>query len=479
MVRDLASPLLFALCLAAAMPLGAGASEADDSSPREWLAGDHHVHSEFSAGWQENSRNLKAPPLPVLGGDSGHTTLQNAEAAERFGLSWMVTTDHGGPQHSRLNRRIAWPVLEDVRRTMAAKGSRLILFYGMEFDTPGGEHATLMMPRSDHEREDLYRLEAGFDERDGWPTDPARDTKPRMLEALHAMAALSPAPIVLANHPSRTATGREQWGLHAPAEFRDWMDNAPGVAIGMEGIPGHQAAHPTEGLDKAHVSRGLYGGYPTLGGFDQMTAILGGAWDAMLTEGRRWWITGGSDSHGHIDEGGADFWPGEYTKTFVHARRDPTAIMDGLRKGRVFVTTGNLVTSVSLALGNGQNVELGSLVCLERSGLQTLIIRLKLGSPAHGTRKTLGQLDHLDVIVGSLRPQGQPDTRVYRRLTVTDAQRAHGRAEFRLSLKDIKHASYLRLRGTSTSQAEPLLDTPDEDPWSDLWFYTNPVWIAP
>jgi len=26
-----------------------------------------------------------------------------------------------------------------------------------------------------------------------------------------------------------------------------------------------------------------------MGGFDQMTARLGGFWDSMLGEGRRWW----------------------------------------------------------------------------------------------------------------------------------------------------------------------------------------------
>lgn len=463
--------MIRAFSLATVLALASTPISAQDE-PLEWLAGDHHVHSEFSAGWQKNHRDPTAAPLPVLGGDSAHTTLQNARAAQRFGLSWMVTTDHGGPRHSELNRRIAWPVLEDVRETLREEGSPLILFYGLEFDTPGGEHSTLMMPRSSHERDDLYAIESGFAERDGWPTDPARDTKPRMLDALRAMAKLSPAPLLIANHPSRTATGREQWGLHAPDEFRQWMDAAPGVAIGMEGIPGHQAAHSRDGLDNNHVSRGLYGGYATLGGFDQMTAILGGAWDAMLAQGRHWWITGSSDSHGHSSEGGADYWPGEYTKTWVHARRTPDAIMDGLRQGRVFVTTGDLVTGLSLTLDNGRAVELGSTITMNSHVPQTLTIRLALGG------KPEAMLDHLDIIVGSRKADGQPDTRILKRFTLSRAQREKGTAEFYLSLAEMHHASYLRLRGTNTLQGEPLPDAIDEDPWADLWFYSNPIWFG-
>jgi hypothetical protein len=40
-----------------------------------------------------------------------------------------------------------------------------------------------------------------------------------------------------------------------------------------------------------------------MGGFDQMTARSGGFWDAMLGEGRRWWITANSDAHEHYTEG--------------------------------------------------------------------------------------------------------------------------------------------------------------------------------
>ena len=36
---------------------------------------------------------------------------------------------------------------------------------------------------------------------------------------------------------------------------------------------------------------------------------------------------------------------------------------------------------------------------------------------------------------------------------------------------------YLRVRGTSTEEREPTPDPEGEDPWSDLWFYANPIFI--
>ncbi|MET1754165.1 hypothetical protein ABVV53_01595 [Novosphingobium sp. RD2P27] len=153
----------------------------------------------------------------------------------------------------------------------------MTVLYGMEFDVPGGEHASLILPTNPEERSALRAIESRFGKREAFPPDPSRNTKPRMIEALRYMAALPQPPVLVGNHPSRTATGKGAWGAHTPAELAVWQAAAPGVVIGMEGAPGHQAAMPKHGLDAAHGSRGLYGGYPTLGGLDQMVAQLGGA----------------------------------------------------------------------------------------------------------------------------------------------------------------------------------------------------------
>ena len=42
---------------------------------------------------------------------------------------------------------------------------------------------------------------------------------------------------------------------------------------------------------------------------------------------------------------------------------------------------------------------------------------------------------------------------------------------------EVEGSMYLRIRGTNTDELEPLRDTVDENPWNDLWFYSNPVFI--
>ena len=69
-----------------------------------------------------------------------------------------------------------------------------------------------------------------------------------------------------------------------------------------------------------------------------MTAIVGGFWDSLLGEGRRFWIVATSDSHVHYSQSpraGSDFWPGEFQKTYVYARKTYDDVLDGLRQGRV------------------------------------------------------------------------------------------------------------------------------------------------
>ncbi len=51
-------------------PSKAGSSEGHDPNPgRHWLAGDHHVHSQFSVDWDDEDHDPKTPPNAILGGD--------------------------------------------------------------------------------------------------------------------------------------------------------------------------------------------------------------------------------------------------------------------------------------------------------------------------------------------------------------------------------------------------------------------------
>jgi hypothetical protein len=45
-------------------------------------------------------------------------------------------------------------------------------------------------------------------------------------------------------------------------------------------------------------------------------------------------------------------------------------------------------------------------------------------------------------------------------------------------LENVGGDAYVRVRGTSTDELEPELDPLGEDPWVDLWFYSNPIFLS-
>jgi hypothetical protein len=452
----------------------------DPQAPRAWLPGDHHIHSRFSVGWDESAN----PPAPIIGGDAVYPIPLNAEKARDYGLAWMVSTDHGGPFHSKVNLELAYPELLESRRQVP----EVVQFYGMELDTPGGEHSSLVIPRTHDEHRHLYDLESRFARRDPFPADPARDRHEHMLEALRTMSQRDTAPVVIVNHPSRSAEGLGVYGANTPGELRNWNDAAPRVAVGMEGAPGHQAsALRRDGTVDPVGSRGGYDEYPTMGGVDQMAARLGGFWDSMLGEGRRWWITSTSDSHRNWREGGSDFWPGEYSKTYVYARREHQDILDGIRAGRVFIATGDLVSELdvtaSAGSAGGPPATIGGALSIASGDSVRIVIRLRDPETPnqHGDRPRVARVD---LIVGAItgpvadrERDTNPTTRVVRRFGAADWKREGDVLTMEHVLPRVAASAYVRVRGTSTAQLEPEVDPPGEDPWQDLWFYANPIFL--
>lgn len=476
--------LLIGLSLTAcsAMP---GDDPAETAPAMEWLAGDHHVHSHYSVGWRfKGEPSTEFPPLARIGGDAINPIALNAEMAKAHGLDWMVTTDHGGPFHSRIHLEQAYPDVLDVREQLAD----FFLFYGMEFDTPGADHATLILPYSPYEADHLFELESRYNKREPFPAPPEADQEPRMDAAARAMAALDPQPVLIVNHPSRSMING-QYGKVSPEELRRWHDIAPTVVVGMEGAPGHQArAVRPDGDLEITAPRGGYEDVPTYGGFDPMTAIVGGFWDSMLGEGRKWWITATSDMHVHWSQGGDEFWPGEYSKTYVLAERSYESLLEGIRQGRMFVTMGDLISGIRFEASAGsqsQPLVPGETFRMKPGDdfVMTLALREPQTANFNGDQPALSRVD---VIVGEIKgPAGDPSADTFPSARVAIRL---GREEFKVSrdgwltaaitLPNVTNDLYLRVRGTNGQEMEPEADPPGEDPWSDLWFYTNPVFIS-
>ena len=109
----------------------------------------------------------------------------NALMARHYGLSWMVATDHGGPNHSRVSLELTYPELLRSREVVPD----LVQYFGMEFDSPGADHSTLLIPRTSDEADKLLELESSYSRLEPWPRDPSWDTQERMILALRAMRA--------------------------------------------------------------------------------------------------------------------------------------------------------------------------------------------------------------------------------------------------------------------------------------------------
>ncbi|PZE20879.1 phosphoesterase [Paenibacillus xerothermodurans] len=474
--------------VAAAMMITACSQKTGQSNDgRAWLAGDHHVHSEWSVGW-DNATN---PPTPIKAGDAKYAISRNAEMAKKYGLEWMVSTDHGGPLHSKVNLEQAYPAVQEARKAVPD----LVLFYGMEFDTPAADHTSLIIPKTDDEAQKLHGIESQFAKREPWPEDKSWNTEEKMINALKYIKDLNEPPVMFNNHPARSAKDKGVWGDDTPEEFRNWNDTAPNVAVGFEGAPGHQAgALDTTGALDPEGERGGYGNFPTMGGYDQMTAVVGGLWDSMLGEGRHWWTTSTSDQHVHYTDGGTDFYPGEYSKTYVKANKDHKDILEGLRHGRIFNVLGDLISELDVTVeeaapawklwADNKSAAVGETLTLSQKGADvnvTIRLRDPNANNAHGDNPNVNRVDLImGEVTGSVKDRStatNPTSKVVQRFDQTHWKKDGEYITISYTLKDVEKNSYIRLRGTNTNEMEPAVDPKGEDPWKDLWFYSNPIFI--
>jgi hypothetical protein len=486
-----------------------------------WYAGDHHIHTKYSP-------------------DAQYEVATQVANARKNGLDWMVITDHGGVAHQKFSIDQVTPDIERAR-----KANRDILVYqGLEWNIPGAEHATVFLPPGRNTVEILRAFEAAFDGavlstpvsaggKGSIVRATSADGEPYALDALRYLAKEVSAgrteiALMLANHPARR-------GVDAPHELRGWRDAAPHVAIGMEGAPGHQAGGVPTSAGGAGGGRGYYdfapgpdsfpgynptaaeNPYRTYGGFDWMTAKVGGLWDSLLAEGRPWWITSTSDSHqvfrdtftpgtqdhnstgsrgAPVDSGTphpyGDFWPGYYSSTIVGASsRDYPAIMRGMQAGKVLAVHGGLIDGLDLRVratsgGDARGVTIGGRTFVRRGGDVEVVIDVQLaGGPNHSGATP--RLAKIDLIAGSVTgPAADKDTLSASGTTVVqsfDVPRGAGRrVQFTHVFRKVDGPFYLRVRGSDgnrlTSDGGPVMDVlGDADPWSDLWFYANPVFV--
>jgi hypothetical protein len=404
---------------------------------------------------------------------------------------------------------------------------------GLEWNPPGVDHASVGIVADSPVPISTFAYK--FDRRDldtsGGPADrPTEKFNGRLdggagevgsdaLQQEHALEALAwlqrhhpKSSYVIPAHPERSMG-------YTVADLRRWNDAAPGIAFGFEGMPGAQSA-PVRGGFRSE--RALGGG--TYGGVGYMAANVGGAWDALLGEGRQFWIFTNSDFH-RTD--GA-FWPGEYQKTWIHVRDTTSrqAVIEGMRSGRAFVVQGDLIDRLSFSVHqDDQSAEMGGTLAMDGDGDIGVTVTYRTPTENHNGEQPA--VNHIAVIAGTVGPRAEPRSAAYYRDTHPEANvvkllhHADGTAlpdgwtrhEFTLGAVD--SAMYLRLRGSSHGVHEPPYTGANGDPlpdvlafnawileqigsgdiqspqllpeafnwgrehaWKNTWFYSNPVFIT-
>lgn len=477
-----------------------------------WLAGDHHIHTQHSS-------------------DAKYRVIDHVRQGNAHGLDWMVITDHGSEAHAKIGVEKVNPDIVAARE----KISDTLVFQGLEWNIPAAEHGTVFVHPGRNEVAVLKEFENSFD---GSVKKAGASTPANEALAISGLNFLAQQVqrrrvedvLFLANHPARK-------GIDSPHEIRGWRDAQPRIAVGMEGAPGHQAggipaprgAGSGRGLYDNSPSADSFPGYPlesyrTWGGFDWMTATVGGLWDSLLAEGKPWWISANSDSHnvyadssvrgpggdfnangryndpvygGGLNLTDTDFWPGQYSRTHVGAAGfSYAAVMDGIRAGRVWVDHGGLISGLNARLkGGGRAVTLGGVLHVRRGSRVDLVIDVALADSPNWSQ-FVPELARVDVIQGDVTGTvadkdtfTTPNTKVVKSFEI---DRSADTVRLTFSLGRLDKPVYVRLRGTDGNRsavglrgaavdpAGPAMDVVgDADPWKDLWFYSNPMWVLP
>lgn len=481
--------------------------EDSNVSTSQWVAGDFHNHSFLSDGrcneedivkhaftdfkldcfansehggffWFDPQGTLwqDLVPQPIFLGDPPAPPIFPAKTMWR----WQSLRDY------------SWPLLQRLKAAYPEK----IIIQGYEWNVPGHNHASVGIVGV-ADGVPIARHEYLFDETDTGTTSDAylgvtrQDYPTPQAQTLAGIAWLKTNypgnSYMFINHPSKIT------GKNSIQDLRDFNDTAPNICFGIEALPGHQKA-PYRG---EYVEATPTPPNRTYGGMDYMLAKIGGSWDALLGEGRRFWIFANSDFHAPQDDDGVgiDFYPGEYAKTYLKISENTAqGVVDGMRSGCSFIVEGDLIAWLDFSVLSGSvSAQIGQTLPV-KSGAG-VIVNIRFASPDKNNNGNKPEVDHIDLIVGDVTgivADTNPSTRILKRFSAADWGGQKGGGQVSYPIANVQQNMYLRLRGTNVAvgtagetdaEGNPLMDEAGQPTnttakaWADLWFYSNPIFV--
>jgi hypothetical protein len=402
--------------------------------------------------------------------DGGNTFAHQMSKNNQYALQWWANSEHGGKRNrdgngvywdTRKNVTILgdveysanhqemwrWQSLRDYVYPEIVEARELYpdktIISGVEWNVPGHEHCSTAIHQYDGTATAISEWEFRFDRSDddnsrvgetGILGDEKTKTNGRVYpngnntcdyskeRAEAKLDAIAGVKWMQALYDSGLA---DAWVVPAHIErahsyfiedFRNWQDAGPDVAYGFEGAPGHQTSGD-RGFGRSSLGGGTYGGT----GF--YCAMVGGLWDGLSAEGRKWFNFASSDDHRNWRQGGNDFYPGEYQKNYTYINKkakDPIqAVFDGNRSGNSWNVMGDLIDELEFTVQSKKKKAMMGETLVVKKG-KKVKIKIKVhdpntpnNCPLDMENPSLAQvgisqplnlpvLDHIDVIAGSI-----------------------------------------------------------------------------
>ncbi len=284
-------------------------------SQGQWLKADLHTHTKFS--------------------DGAYSPGEVVDKAAAFACQVIAITDH-----SDRNLTAATPAYFDEIEAARKTHPEVLVLAGLEWNVPphgGDEHASVYLAQSEKEGPLLAEFKAAFDD-----LDRAEHKTELADQALRWLAERGVAggisPVVIYNHPNRKRDDSSQF-----VDELVHLRTVNNLIVGFEGGPGHQRHQPlgTYKQKQELVDR-----------WDPAVATIGGAWDQLLAQGIDvWGAVANSDFHNDNPTDLHDFWPGEFSETWLYVpEKTSSGVLRALQAGSFFGVHGFIAREVQLCV---------------------------------------------------------------------------------------------------------------------------------